>query len=352
MPKLNVLHAHTVASDGVLTHEAVLELAAKYDIGTIAFTDHDTLIDPEQFEKLKSARGDIDIISGIEVSANYVAEVAGEISLFHIVGLFVDPTDAPFRAYCKDAKEKRLERSSRVVANLNNVGFRLTVEEVLAQSDDGNIARPHIVRALLLHPENLARIDQLMLEWKAETEQVSKENDSNEALRVQYDAAVALDPWGKVFELVLTDRAWKKGIYVPYLHKLSMDQGVALIRNAGGIAILAHWSYIKNKLTPEILAKIVKEKRIDGIETAYAFLGKELGDGRIADFDVDRSYAKKLITEAHLAPGGGGDLHRPEDFDRLTDPINVLMADDTRSFITDIKKAFPDHPLSWSTLKK
>ena len=345
MPKLNVLHCHTVASDGVLTHEEVLEHAAKYDIGTIAFTDHDTLIDPALFEKLKSARGDIDIISGIEVSANYTPEVEGEISLFHIIGLFVDPTNKVFREYCENAKVKRLERSTQVVANLNNIGFRLTVEEVLAQSEDGNIGRPHIVRALLAHPVNLAHIDALMLEFKAASE-------SDQSLREAYEATAALDAWGRVFGLVLTDRAFKKGIYVPYLHRLSMDEAVALIRGAGGIAILAHWSYIKNKLTPELLTKIASGGRLDGIETAYAFLGKELGDGRIADFDADRSYAKALVDEFHLVPGGGGDLHKLEDFDRLADPINVLMADDTRSFIADIKKIFPEHSLAWSTLKK
>ena len=346
MLKLCVLHCHTVASDGVLTHEAVLELATKYDIGTIAFTDHDTLIDPELFEKLRGARGDIDIISGIEVSANYTSEVEGEISLFHIIGLFVDPTNKAFRDYCCEAKEKRLERSTRVVANLNNIGFRLTVEEVLAQSDDGNIGRPHIVRALLAHPENLAHIDALMLEFKAASEQ----SKSDSSLRGAYEATAAADAWGKVFGLVLTDRAFKKGIYVPYLHRLSMDEAVALIRGAGGIAILAHWSYIKNKLTPEILKKIASEGRLDGIETAYAFVSPEYNDDRAADFSKDRDYIKQLNSEFHLAGGGGGDLHKPEDFDRLTDPINVLMADDTRSFITDIKKIFPDHPLAWSTL--
>ena len=348
MPKLHVLHCHTTASDGILTHSEILSEAAKYDIGTIAFTDHDTLIDPELFEKLKRERGDIDIISGIEVSANYTPEVAGEISLFHIIGLFVDPTNKVFREYCENAKVKRLERSTRVVQNLNDIGFRLTVGEVLAQSEDGNIGRPHIVRALLLHPENLARIEELMLEFKAAAE---KSSETDPTLKEAYEATAASDAWGRVFGLVLTDRAFKKGIYVPYLHRLSMDEAVALIRGAGGIAILAHWSYIKNKLTPEILKKIASKGRLDGIETVYAF-GPHATNDRKGDFGADRDYIKQLNKEFHLAPGGGGDLHKPEDFDRLTDPINVLQADDTRSFIDDIKKIFPDHPLAWSTLAR
>jgi len=153
----HILHCHTQASDGTLTQQEVLSLAEKYGIGTIAFTDHDTLIDPELFAQLKGEKRSVNIISGIEVSANYVSEVPGEISLFHIIGLFVDPAHAALRAYCANAKEKRMERATRMVDSLNREGFVLTVPEVLAQSDDGNIGRPHVVRALLLHPENFTK---------------------------------------------------------------------------------------------------------------------------------------------------------------------------------------------------
>ena len=341
----HILHCHTHASDGVLTHEEVLSLAQKYNIGTIAFTDHDTLIDPELFAQLKAAKHPVDIISGIEVSANYMTEVPGEISLFHIIGLFVDPENADLRAYCVNAKEKRLERATRVVEGLCKTGFVLTVPEVLAQSDDGNVGRPHIVRALMMHPENLARVDALMEKWKSVA-------SSDPSQRSRYEIALQKDTWGRIFDLVLVDQAFIPGIYVPYLHRLSMDEAVALIRKAGGVAILAHWSYIKHKLTPAVLEQIAKEGRIDGIETVYALSDPRSDEDTefAASFDADRAFIRTLIEKYNLIPGGGGDFHTSEDFARLLDPANKALAEETVGFIDHIKRKFPSHPLKWSTL--
>ncbi len=341
----HILHCHTHASDGTLTHEEVLTLAQKYNIGTIAFTDHDTLIPPELFAKLKAEQHPVNLISGIEVSANYVAEVEGEISLFHIIGLFVNPRDSNLRAYCINAKAKRLERATRVVESLNREGFILTVEEVLAESDDGNVGRPHIVRALMSHPENLVRVDTLMEEWRRVAEKY-------EVQHTRYESAVQKDTWGRIFDLVLVDQAFIPGIYVPYLHRLSMDEAVALIRNAGGIAILAHWTYIKHKLTPTLLEQIAKEGRIDGIETVYALSDpkseedKELG----VSFDADRALVRSLIEKYSLIPGGGGDFHTPEDFARLLDPANKVLAEETAGFIDRITQKFPNTSFAHSTL--
>jgi predicted metal-dependent phosphoesterase TrpH len=343
----HILHCHTHASDGTLTHEEVLTLAQKYNIGTIAFTDHDTLIDPELFAKWKAAQHPVDVISGIEVSANYIAEVPGEISLFHIIGLFVDPTNADLRAYCVNAKAKRLERATRVVESLNKEGFTLSVPEVLAQSDDGNVGRPHIVRALMTHPENLARVDTLMEEWKATVR-------TDPSTRSRYELAVLKDTWGRIFDLVLVDQAFIPGVYVPYLHRLSMDEAVELIRNAGGIAILAHWSYIKHKLTPALLEQIAREGRIDGIETVYALSDPRSDEDTefATSFDADRALVRSLIAKYNLIPGGGGDFHTPEDFARLCDPANKALAEETIDFIDRITQKFPNHSLAWSTLKK
>lgn len=342
----HILHCHTNASDGTLTHEEVLTLAQKYNIGTIAFTDHDTLIDPELFAKLKAEHGPVNIISGIEISASHMSEVPGEISLFHIIGLFVDPADAALHAYCVNAKEKRLTRATRMVESLNSKGFVLTVPEVLAQSDDGNVGRPHIVRALMSHPENLASVDALMEEWKRAAE-------NNEPLRSRYELALLKDTWGRIFDLVLVDQAFIPGIYVPYLHRLSMDEAVALIRDAGGIAILAHWSYIKHKLTPALLEQIAKEGRIDGIETVYALSDPKSEEDKAlaASFDADRAFVRSLIATYNLLPGGGGDFHTPQDFARLLDPANKGLAEETVDFIDLIRAKFPDHSLAWSTLE-
>ena len=324
----------------MLTYREVLSLAQTYNIGTIAFTDHDTLIDPELFVQLKNEKGSVNIISGIEVSANYIKEVSGEIALFHIIGLFVDPANIALRDYCTLAKAKRMERATRMVEYLNREGFILTVPEVLAQSDDGNIGRPHVVRALLLHSENSQRVDVLMEEFR-------RAAAKDPTMEPRYEMACRQDAWGKIFSLLLIDDAFIPGIYVPYLHRLSMDEAVALIHGAGRIALLAHGGYIKNKLTPELLEIIARERRIDGIETVYALLDSKSEEDKAlaASFAEDRAFVKSLIEQYDLIPGGGGDFHKIEDFERLRDPANKELVEETTAFIERISKKFPDRTL-------
>jgi hypothetical protein len=225
-----------------------------------------------------------------------------------------------------------------MVDSLNREGFTLTVPEVFAQSDDGNIGRPHVVRALLAYPENLRRVDELMEDFR-----LAAINDP--ILLPRYEEALRQDTWGKVFSLVLVDDAFISGIYVPYLHRLSMDEAVALIHGAGGIAILAHWSYIKNKLTPELLEQIAREGRIDGIETVYALSDPRSEEDAVlaASFDADRAFVRSLISKYDLIPGGGGDFHKLEDFARLRDSVNKALAEETRFFIERIKQKFPQY---------
>ena len=46
------LHSHTKDSDGLLTHREVLNICSKYNIGVVAFTDHDTLPNEKTSSKL------------------------------------------------------------------------------------------------------------------------------------------------------------------------------------------------------------------------------------------------------------------------------------------------------------
>jgi len=112
------LHCHTRTSDGVLTYEQVLEECKKNNIGVVAFTDHDSLPSVEKIEELQKLKHDVAFITGIEMSATNVAEVDGKIELFHIVGLFVDPTNTELKAYVDKQPEYRRERMRKFVKKL------------------------------------------------------------------------------------------------------------------------------------------------------------------------------------------------------------------------------------------
>ena len=153
--KFETLHCHTTLSDGLLTHGEVLDECRDNNIGIVAFTDHDILPSEEKIRKLKTLNHDTKFITGIEMSANYVAEHDDDISNFHIIGLFVDPTNKKILAHCKKAQEKRIERGNRMVKNISNIGFSLTMEDIENFMEDGSMGRPHIAMAILSKKKNL-----------------------------------------------------------------------------------------------------------------------------------------------------------------------------------------------------
>ncbi len=111
------LHAHTTASDGTLTHLELLDACQKYNVGIVAFTDHDSLPNKKTLKLLNENRNHpIKWIIGIEVSSGLPRELGGKVhSGLHIVGLFVNPTNKDLLEYCKLAQEARITRMQRMV---------------------------------------------------------------------------------------------------------------------------------------------------------------------------------------------------------------------------------------------
>src|SRR4030043_443813 len=92
MKPYETLHCHTINSDGKLTHQEVLDLFAKNNVGVVAFTDHDALPSPKETEWLLAHRDHpTKWIIGCELSSGWPKEVGGIGSNFHLVGLFTDP---------------------------------------------------------------------------------------------------------------------------------------------------------------------------------------------------------------------------------------------------------------------
>lgn len=84
------LHNHTTTSDGEQSHLEVLETAEKNGFRAVAFTDHDTLPNEQEMEKLKAYTGPVKWLVGCEISSGLPKELGGgPISMFHILGLFL-----------------------------------------------------------------------------------------------------------------------------------------------------------------------------------------------------------------------------------------------------------------------
>src|SRR3972149_1366996 len=119
--KFETLHCHSKVSDGVMTHEKILETCVENNIGVVAFTDHDSLPDIKTFNKLNSLRKhSTKWIVGIEISADKPKDFNIDFSP-HIVGLFVDPFNKNLLEHCKLAQEARRERMTEMVKNLKKL---------------------------------------------------------------------------------------------------------------------------------------------------------------------------------------------------------------------------------------
>lgn len=320
------LHCHTKASDGQLTHKEVLDICRQNKIGVVAFTDHDTLPDFKILQGLKSLNHDVKFIPGIEMSANFVKEVKGKISLFHIVGLFVDILNKPLIEFCHWAKEKRLERAQKIVKNLTKLGFDIKIKDVESFARGEIIGRPHIAKAILSKKNNLKILGNIL-------KHMGKVGTSDVEINIKYQEVLTHNRWQQIFDLVLDDHSFIKGVYVHYLYPISMDEGVRLIRQAGGIALLAHWSFYKDKINLSLVEKFCKEKRIDGIETVYGF---EVEAKKRKEFLQDMTSLSKLTTKYKLGEGGGGDFHNRKDFKLMLSPQCHGLAQKTKGLVEKI----------------
>lgn len=136
------LHTHTTASDGVLTPTELVELAAGRKIDVIGITDHDTVMGlPEA--AAAAERFGVRVVAGIEFSAQHDDRVV------HVLGYFVDADDEGLLRTLDEMQAERLDRVKRMVARLNELGYELTLDEVLAQATGAIVARPHVARAMV-----------------------------------------------------------------------------------------------------------------------------------------------------------------------------------------------------------
>ena len=136
------LHIHATASDGSLTPTQVVQLARKKGFSLIAVTDHDTM--GGVAEALEAGKKyNVDVVPGVEISSGVTLEV-------HMLGYGMSPDHPVMKAMMEDMRAARVERMERIIENLQKMGVPITVEEVEAVAG-GAIGRPHIAQVLIAH---------------------------------------------------------------------------------------------------------------------------------------------------------------------------------------------------------
>jgi predicted metal-dependent phosphoesterase TrpH len=300
MKNIQSLHSHTTNSDGKLTPLELLNTAKKYNFNTIAITDHDSVLKNKQVNEIKDIK-DIRWISGIEISSGWPLDLGGgSSSSFHIVGLFVDYNNSELKDYCKKAQEARIERMRRMTKNLNNISLKITENDCIKESGGETVGRPHIVKALMKYEENIKRMHEIK-------EDLRKASIRDNNLKEKYNQILEspIDRWP--YLLFLTEDSFINDVYVDYLFYSDFDNTVKLIRNAGGVALIAHYFSCMKKITPEYLEKIIKEKRIDGLETIYGLFA--YGTSEEEYIKETEKITKDIVNKYKCIEGGGADIH-------------------------------------------
>ena len=244
------LHTHSTRSDGTTTPASTVALAAQQQLRGIALTDHDTT---EGWDEAAQACVDhgLRFIPGVELST----ELAG-VSV-HLLGYFVDPRYGPLQAECDRLRNERLRRAEAMIAKLSQMGVEIGVDDVLAQAGSAPVGRPHIAAAM-----------------------------------VQVGAVPDLDA---AFDGYLEDGG---PAYVTK-HALAPTDGVSLIRDAGGVAVLAHPG-VATREAPVDLALLDRlvSVGLQGVEADHA--GHD---------EPTRNYWRAAARERTLYVTGASDFH-------------------------------------------
>lgn len=328
------LHNHTRASDGKQNHLEVLNSAEKYGIGVIAFTDHDILPSKENLKLLKAYSGPVRWLPGIELTSRLPREI-NKPGTLHILGLFTNPMNKELREYSEHVVASRIERMKHFVKELNAIGFKLSESECIAAADGAPVGNPHVVKALLANPDNVRRMNKMKLE-------MAKTAESDPEVRFRYERM--LEEGEQTYPYVLF---MKRSSFYPMAPSkssesiLDLDASVKLIRQSGGVALQAHWFFHQSILSERKLTELIKDTRLDGVETDV----KNLITPR--DVRKETKFLEDLARRHNALESIGADAHDDRDLEYFANSDAAKLSVGQTQKLID---AF--HPsLQWSNIK-
>jgi 3',5'-nucleoside bisphosphate phosphatase len=135
------LHTHSTCSDGTLTPRQMVELAKSTGLRAVALTDHDTVAGVGEALAAGEEIG-IEVVAGVEISA---ACPAGSM---HILGYYLSPNHPELVAALKGLQDGRAARAPKIVERLRNLGLEITLAEIKDLAG-GQVGRAHIAQALV-----------------------------------------------------------------------------------------------------------------------------------------------------------------------------------------------------------
>jgi hypothetical protein len=137
------LHLHSTASDGRLSPQELVHLAAELGLSIIAITDHDSVegIAPALLEAKNFPS--ITVIPGIELGTDTPQDEV------HILGYFINYNGLELAKTLERLRNSRQLRAQKMIAKLASLGIHIEWQRVQELAGGGSIGRPHIAQAML-----------------------------------------------------------------------------------------------------------------------------------------------------------------------------------------------------------
>lgn len=253
-------HIHSWCSDGTMKPSALVRKYHDEGYDIIALTDHDG-IDGIEEARIAGEALRISVVPGIELSTSH------EGMELHILGYQFDPHNAKLLETLALLRQWRQARNEKLMTALQEMGYALTWEDVKTRPAQTYIGKPNFARALA-------------------------------AKGYVASAKEAFTP-GAFLEAPQIKAISRK--------KLRTADAIALIREAGGIAVLAHPGKVKK------LGERNTDAFWQGMDSLLAQL-KKAGLGGLECYYPSHSHEETMqfVTLAgkyHLHITEGSDFH-------------------------------------------
>jgi len=244
------LHSHSTASDGTCPPAEVMRRARAAGLDVIALTDHDTVAGYRAASE--ALPPGLTFVPGIELSCRLDGHSV------HMLGYLFDLANEELAAECAKICESRVHRARRMVERLAELGVPVTWEQVSAVAGGGVVGRPHVARAMA------------------------------EAGAIESPEQAFGPAW------IGTGGRAHVTRYAP-----GPARGIALIRAAGGVAVLAHpGAETRGWMMPDDVIAGLAAAGLSGIEVWHPDHGP-----------AQRMRLQALAAGLNLVASGGSDDH-------------------------------------------
>jgi len=266
------LHTHSLASDGTDTPGELINKAHARGIAVLGLMDHDTVAGWD--EATRYLRPGMSLVLGSEISCQTLDGTS-----VHMLGMLFDSENAALAQVLATTRENRLTRMDRIIARMNEAGYEISIDDVLAQLAPGaTLGRPHLADALIAKKIVASR-----------------------------DEAFA--------ELLHNNSKFYISHYSP-----TPEDAIKLIKGAGGVAVIAHplASLRGRTISIDSFASMV-DAGLDGIEISHRDQSEE-----------QRELLREVVAQYGIIATGSSDYHgngklnelaefttKPEDFAAL-----------------------------------